>query len=151
MSAEWIEMVDPARTAEICERLNHHFGRDAFSFVSAQVEQARQASDEARLELWNEVARRLVHTGLRDEAAEDREWPASLWGFMQWIEYCRHRALEAERKSATAPNIWRADIVELARQWRDLALHADLLRQALDTASARKRSAAARRTGAAPS
>ena len=113
-------------------------------FVSARVEQARQASDEARLELWNEVARRLMRAGLRDETAEDREWPGSLWGFMQWIEYCRHRALEAERKAAIAPSMWRADAVELARQWRDLALHADLLRQALDTTSAGKRPAIAR-------
>jgi hypothetical protein len=46
---------------------------------------------------------------------------------MQRIEYCRHRASQLERKAAAAPDAYRQDMIELAIQWRDLALHADLL------------------------
>ena len=45
---------------------------------------------------------------------------------MQRVEYYRHRANEAERKAVAAPEVCRQDMLELAMQWRDLALHADL-------------------------
>ncbi|HEX7199472.1 MAG TPA: hypothetical protein VF213_08340, partial [Dongiaceae bacterium] len=52
--------------------------------------------------------------------------PGALWRLMQRIEYYRHRAAEVERKAAGAPEAYRGDMLDLAVQWRDLALHADL-------------------------
>jgi hypothetical protein len=116
-------MSDPA---EIAERLYAEFGQGAVSIVSARVEAARQASDAADVRLWNDVARTLLALDrrVRGEAAGCRG--PSLWAFMQRIEYYRHRAAEVERKAAAAPEAYRQDMLELAGQWRDLALHADL-------------------------
>lgn len=112
--------------AEIAESLYAELGQGALSVVSARVEAARQASDAADLRLWNDVARTLLALDrrVRGEAAD--YVGESLWGFMQRIEYYRHRAAEAERKAAAAPEAYRQDMLELAGQWRDLALHADL-------------------------
>jgi hypothetical protein len=105
--------------AEIAKRLYAELGQGAVSVVSARVEVARQASDAADVTHWNEVAQTLLALGGR--GASD-----ALWGFMQRIEYYRHRAAEVERKAAAAPEAYRQDMLELAVQWRDLALHADL-------------------------
>lgn len=116
-------MLDPSRKAvDIAMRLHAELGRDAFSFVSIRVEEARQSCDQRGVQHWNDVASELLALG---EGA-DRGAAGSLWGAMQRIEYYRHRATEAERKAATAPEAYRRDMLELAGQWRDLALHADL-------------------------
>jgi hypothetical protein len=46
---------------------------------------------------------------------------------MQRIEFYRHRAYELERKAATGMEELRDERIELASQWRDLALQAQLL------------------------
>jgi hypothetical protein len=112
--------------AEIAESLYAEMGRRAVSVVSARVEAARQACDAADVRLWHDVAETLV-TLVRPEAGENgRAAAGSLWGFMQRIEYYRHRAAEVERRAAAAPEAYREDMLELAGHWRDLALHADL-------------------------
>jgi hypothetical protein len=46
---------------------------------------------------------------------------------MRRIEYCRHRAMEAEQKAKLAPEALREGLIDLAAQWRDMALDAHLL------------------------
>jgi hypothetical protein len=112
--------------AEIAESLYAELGPGALSVVSGRVEAARQASEAENVRLWNDVARLLLALDrqVRGEAAACAG--SSLWAFMQRIEYYRHRAAEVERKAAAAPEAYRQDMLELAGQWRDLALHADL-------------------------
>ncbi|HSZ51762.1 MAG TPA: hypothetical protein VK801_09350 [Caulobacteraceae bacterium] len=113
------------KAADIAAQLRNELGQDAFSFVSARVEEARQTCDERGLRLWNDVAGELVKP---DQCANEngRAVSSPLWGLMQRIEYYRHRAAEVERKAAAAPEAYRKDLLDLATQWRDLALHVDL-------------------------
>jgi hypothetical protein len=122
-----LKVTEARSAAEIAERLDREFGPDALSFVGARVEEARQASDQEAVRLWNDVGRRLALLAPRARGAKEADGPSALWGFMQRIEYCRHRATQLERKAVTAPDAYRQDMVDLAIQWRDLALHADLL------------------------
>jgi hypothetical protein len=131
---EVTRVLDPSRKAiDIAMRLHAELGREAFSFVSVQVEEARQSCDQRGVQHWNDVASELLTLG---ECA-DRGVAASMWGAMQQIEYYRHRATVAERKAATAPEAYRHDMLELARQWRDLALHADLQARLIGKAASR--------------
>jgi hypothetical protein len=113
------------KAADVAAQLRNELGEGALSFVSARVEEARQACDERGVRRWNDVAGELVKPGL---CANENGRPVSspLWGLMQRIEYYRHRAAEVERKAAAAPEAYRKDLLDLATQWRDLALHADL-------------------------
>ena len=131
---EATRVLDPSRKAiDIAMRLHAELGRDAFSFVSIRVEEARQSCDQRGVQHWNDVASELLTLGECDGGAA-----RSIWGAMQRIEYYRHRATEAERKATTAPEAYRRDMLELARQWRDLALHTDLQARLTDkTASQR--------------
>ena len=116
-------------SVEIAESLYAEMGERAVSVVSVRVEAARQASDTADVRLWNDVAQALltlVRPAGGDDGRASAPASASLWAFMQRIEYYRHRAAEVERKAAAAPEAYRQDMLELAGQWRDLALHADL-------------------------
>ena len=113
--------------AKIAMRLHQELGPEALSFVSARVEEARRASDKVGVALWNGVARRLAIVDQRDHAAAGGNGTASAWRLMQSVEYCRHRAMDAEQSAATAPEDLRKGLIELAVQWRDLALHAHLL------------------------
>lgn len=112
--------------AAIAERLYHEVGQGAVSVVSERVEAARQACDGADVRLWIDVARKLLTHASPAGGDAGRDASEALWGFMQRIEYCRHRAAEFERKAAAAPEAYRQDMLELAGQWRDLALHTDL-------------------------
>lgn len=76
---------------------------------------------------WKDVASDLLTLGQRPWGDEPRG--TGLWALMQRIEYCRHRAAEVERKAAAAPEPDRQGMLELAVQWRGLALHADLQAQ----------------------
>lgn len=116
----------PGNAAEIAERLYAELGHGAVSLVSARVEAARQACELADVRLWIDVAQTLLTLVRRVEGVGGRCASEALWGFMQRIEYYRHRAAEVERRAAAAPEAYRQDMLELAGQWRDLALHADL-------------------------
>lgn len=119
-------MLNPYRKADdIAAQLRNELGQGAFSFVSARVEESRQACDERGVRLWNDVASELVKPA---QCANEngRAVSSPLWALMQRIEYYRHRAAEVERKAAAAPEAYRKDLLDLATQWRDLALHADL-------------------------
>lgn len=113
--------------AKIAARLHQELGPEALSFVSARVEEARRASDKVGVTLWNGVARRLAVVDQRDHAAAGGNGTASSWRLMQSVEYCRHRAMDAEKSAAVAPEALREGLIKLAVQWRDLALHAHLL------------------------
>jgi len=112
--------------AVIAERLYHELGQGAVSVVSNRVEAARQACDAADVRLWIDVARKLLRLVSPVGCGGGGDASEALWGFMQRIEYCRHRAAEFERKAAAEPEAYRQDMLELAGQWRDLALHTDL-------------------------
>jgi len=121
-------MLDLSRKPkDIAQSLHDELGEGAFSFVSIRVEAARQASDQWAVRTWNDVASELLAIGERPRNGDRRG--ASLWALMQRIEYYRHRATEVERQAAAAPEAYRQDMLELAVQWRDLALHADLQAQ----------------------
>jgi hypothetical protein len=116
-------VLDQSRKAvDIAVRLRAELGHDAFSFVSLRVEEARQSCDKRDVAHWNDVAGELLALGESADGAA----AGSIWSAMQRIEYYRHRAAEVERKAATAPEAYRREMLELAVQWRDLALHADL-------------------------
>ncbi len=118
-----LRVLDHSRKAsDIALRLRAELGQDAFSFVSVRVEEARQSCDQRGVQHWNNVASELLALGECADGSGD----GSIWGAMQRIEYYRHRATEFERKAVTAPEAYRRDMLELAGQWRDLALHADL-------------------------
>ncbi|HEY2357815.1 MAG TPA: hypothetical protein VGH86_10225 [Phenylobacterium sp.] len=54
-------------------------------------------------------------------APEFPEKAPQLWRLMQHIEYCRYRAEMAEAKSVSGSKTYQNEMVEIARQWRDLA------------------------------
>jgi hypothetical protein len=114
------------KPADIAARLQDDLGPSAFSFVSTRVEEARQASDQRRVRHWQDVANELLILGGGAQRGARRASGGSLWELMQRVEYYRHRATQAEQKAAMAPKAYRQDILELAGQWRDLALYADL-------------------------
>ncbi|HEY1425520.1 MAG TPA: hypothetical protein VGF50_02505 [Caulobacteraceae bacterium] len=53
----------------------------------------------------------------------EREQPTRLWVLMQRIELCRHRAELAEVNTAKGSATFRAEMAEIAQEWRDLARH----------------------------
>jgi len=113
--------------AKIAVRLHQELGAEALSFVSARVEEARRASDQAGVRLWNDVAGKLAILAERVYAVANKDCSSSSWRLMQRIEYCRHRAMEAEQKAALAPEALREALIDLAAQWRGMALDAHLL------------------------
>ena len=110
----------------IALHLRHELGPDALSFVGGLAEEARLTSTPDAARLWNDVASELSAIDQHDGAGERMAPPASVWGLMQRIEYYRHRAAEVERKATDAPATFRDAMLELAEEWRDLALLADL-------------------------
>jgi hypothetical protein len=113
----------------IARRLKEAFAEEAFAVVGLRAEDARQAGDQEGVSFWNEVARRLVtHQSKRRVEPQDLVG-RSLWWLMQKVEYYRHHASAAEGKAAAASGQLREDMNYVARSWRELALHADLLAQ----------------------
>jgi hypothetical protein len=113
--------------AKIAVRLHQELGAEGLSFVSARVEEARSASDHAGVRLWNDVADELAILVERVHVVANKESSSSSWRLMQRIEYCRHRAMEAEQIAATASEDLRERLLDLAVRWRDMALDAHLL------------------------
>jgi hypothetical protein len=113
--------------AKIAVRLHQELGAEALSFVGARVEEARNASDQAEVRLWNDVAGKLAILAERVYVVANNERSSWSWRLMQRIEYCRHRALEAEQRARLAPEALREALIDLAVQWRDMALDAHLL------------------------
>jgi hypothetical protein len=120
-------MTNHREAAKIAMRLHQELGADGLSFVSARVEEARSASDQAGVRLWNDVADKLAILVERVHIIANKECSSSSWRLMQRIEYCRHRAMEAEQSAAIAPDALREALFDLAVQWRDMALDAHLL------------------------
>jgi hypothetical protein len=133
-------MLEKTETAtDVAERLGKEMGQGAFSFVGRRVEAARQRSDQAEVQFWNQIAHELARQLERDHGVRTLGSRSALWGFMQRIEYCRHRAMKAEREAASAKaSPRRRELTDLATQWRDLALHAELISQMAEQASDRE-------------
>lgn len=106
--------------------LRQELGHGSLSFAGVLAEEARLGSNLEHARLWDEVARELAALDRRGDGGERREPRGSVWGLMQRIEYYRHRAAEVERKATAAPEACRDDMLEVAEEWRDLALLADL-------------------------
>ena len=118
-------MLDYSQTpAEIANQLHEELGEGAYSFVSRRAEEARLAADARGVRFWTEVASELVRLDRRPRRGRGNR--DSLARAMQRVEYCRKRAAEVERKAAAAPDLYRRDMLDLALQWRDLALQLDL-------------------------
>jgi hypothetical protein len=133
-------MLDKTETAtDVAERLGKEMGHGAFSFVGRRVEAARQRSDQAEVQFWNQIAHELAFRLDHDHSVRALKTKNALWAFMQRIEYCRHRAMKAEREAASAKaSPRRRELTDLATQWRDLALHAELIAQMAEQASDRE-------------
>jgi hypothetical protein len=112
------------RPAETAIRLHSELGEGATVFVSSRVEEARQACDQAQLQYWHDVAHDLL-THAEESQPDGQHLP--LWAWVQRIELYRHRAEELESKAAAGPKACRDERIELAAQWRHLALQAQLL------------------------
>jgi hypothetical protein len=125
-------VLDQSRTpADIASHLRDELGEGAYAFVSRRAEEMRQAADARGVRLWSDVASELLRLDRRPRKG-DRGGPNSLRRVMQRVEYYRHRAAEVERKAAAAPILYRRDMLDLALQWRDLALHTDLQARSSD-------------------
>lgn len=111
----------------VAQNLVREVGRHASTIAAVRTEACRAAVDANGVSHWLEVARRIEFI-LADHAD-----PSPSWRHMQRIELYRHRALEAERKAAAGPEQLRADLMEIARQWRELALQAQLLAEVAPT------------------
>jgi len=133
-------MFEQSDTAsDVAERLGREMGPGAFSFVGRRVEAARQRSDHADVQFWNQIAHELAHRVERGQGVRTLDGKSDVWRFMQRIEYCRHRALKAEREAAAAKaTTRRRELTDMATQWRDLALHAELIAQMAERADERE-------------
>jgi hypothetical protein len=123
-------MLDLSDPKAIARRLREAFGEEAFAVAGLRAEDARQACDQEGIGFWNEVARRLVIDQPKQRAEPRDVVGRSLWWLMQKIEFYRHHAVAAEGRAAAASGQLREDMNYLARSWRELALHADLLARA---------------------
>jgi len=117
--------------ADAAERLRTELGHDAMALTGARTEEARQAVDLAGLSYWQEVAWELSRLRPPLGDADHAQGVCRLWWFMQRIEYCRHRAMQAEQRAAgAASDVIAREMNDMAVQWRDLALQAELLARA---------------------
>jgi hypothetical protein len=115
------------KAIHIALHLRHELGRGAAAFVGALAEEARRGSELEAAHLWDDVAHQLAALDCHDGPERQTEPPLeSVWSLMQRTEYYRHRAAEVERKAAAAAAPSRGAMLELAEEWRDLALLADL-------------------------
>lgn len=112
---------EQAEANRVAQNLVRELGQHASTVAAVRTEACRASVDSDGVGHWLEVARRIEFI-LAEHAA-----PSASWRHMQRIELYRHRALEAERKAATGPQSLRIDLMEIARQWRELALQAQLL------------------------
>jgi hypothetical protein len=65
----------------------------------------------------------VAATPLGHSQRSDSEQRSRLWALMQRIERFRHRAELAEAKTAKGSAAFRAEMGEIAQEWRDLARH----------------------------
>ncbi len=93
-------------------------------FVASRAEDARRTADQPRLQHWRDVAHSLLT--LAEESGPEGD-PGRLWAWIRRIEFYRHRAQDLERKAVSGTEALRDERIELAAQWRDLALQAQLL------------------------
>lgn len=111
-----------AEADRIARNLVRELGDHASTVAAVRADDCRSKVDAAGVQLWLAVARH-IETILVAEAAVT---PA--WRLMQRIEFYRHRALEAERKAAAASSAaLRQELNDIAAQWRELGLQAQLL------------------------
>lgn len=118
-------MPDRRKVMETAKNLRAQFGAEALSIVGTFVEQARQSADEAGVAFWLDVA--LGLTVPPEAAADDQGAAGSLWWFMQRVELYRHRAAQAAIKASKGGLPYQQEMADISRQWRALALQADLL------------------------
>lgn len=111
----------------MAQRIRKELGANALSFVSLRVEEARQAGDTRGVDIWNEVAEMLANSRREAKVSALHDESSDLWKLMQRVEHCRHRAMQLERKAAGGLEALSQDTVDLAMQWRDLALQIQLM------------------------
>jgi hypothetical protein len=111
-----------AEAERIARNLVRELGDHASTVAAVRADDCRSNVDAVGVQLWLAVARQ-IEAILAAEAAVS---PA--WRLMQRIEFYRHRALEAERKAGAAgAAVLRQELIDIAAQWRELGLQAQLL------------------------
>jgi hypothetical protein len=123
-----------AEADRIARNLVRELGDHASTVAAVRADDCRSNVDAAGVQLWLAVARH-IKTILAAEAAVSPGWR-----LMQRIEFYRHRALEAERKAAAASTVaLRQELIDIAAQWRELGLQAQLLTETPPAAEAPRR------------
>jgi hypothetical protein len=116
----------------IAQNLVRQLGDHASTVAAGRAEGRRREGDLEGVRLWVRVAKR-IEAILAEQAGEvvappqPTAPPRSFWRLMQRIERYRHRALAAEQKAATASDAGREELLDIAAQWRDLALQTQLM------------------------
>jgi len=109
----------------------HLVTAEAHSTAEALADQLlTESPDGVGVEVW-EGDQRLYARGVVPAATApsghsqrlDSEQRSRLWDLMQRIERSRHRAELAEAKTAKGSAAFRAEMAEIAQEWRDLARH----------------------------
>jgi len=126
--------VERVEVERIARNLVRELGDHASTVAAVRADDCRSNVDADGVELWLSVARRIEAI----LAAEPAVSPA--WRLMQRIEFYRHRALAAERKAgaSSAPAL-RQELIDIAAQWRELGLQAQLLAESPPAAEAPRR------------
>jgi len=117
---------EQAEADRVARNLVRELGGHASAVAALRAEGCRAAVDVDGVVHWLEVARRI------DALLAGETAPSAAWRMMQRIELYRHRATQAERRAALdaeelGAGELRQALIEIAAQWRDLALQAQLL------------------------
>lgn len=116
----------------IAQNLVRQLGDHASAVAAARAEGRRRDGDLPGVRLWVRVAHCVE--AILAEQAEDAppppgrtESPRLFWRLMQRIELYRHRAAAAEQKAAAGSDAARQEMLDIAAQWRELALQVQLM------------------------
>lgn len=118
-----------AEADRVAQNLVRELGEHATAMAALRAEDCRGAVDPDGVRHWLAVARRI------DAILADEAPASSAWRLMQRIEFYRHRATQAERKADCGAEELRQDMIDIAMQWRDLAMQAQLLAETAGAAA----------------
>ncbi|MBV9995739.1 MAG: hypothetical protein JO127_11060 [Caulobacteraceae bacterium] len=121
-------------------------GSEAAPAVALCLEDCKRLGLGWALRFWTDVARRLQAIGRDQEGSPggrevDPAASSRIWLCMQRVERYRHRALQAENLAARSP-AQRAELLEVAAEWLDLAKQAERVARQAETVGEAHRHAA---------
>jgi hypothetical protein len=112
---------DPGRSAR---ELFESRGLDGVVHASGKAEACRRDGDGDGVRFWTAVVREMRRMAA---AAADARPAGALWRLMQRVEHFRHQARRCEEQAAASAGAARAELLEIARHWLELAAYAELL------------------------